>query len=290
MPEPESQEPVVETPVVEETKVEEIKPVETAVAEGTQQATETAESEPQVEPEPIPEPKKYKLKVRGEEIEADENEVVEYAQKGIDYQRRTQALSEIEKANQLKLQVFDQLASNPEVMKMVFAQSQGFDPSLVMDNPQPPPEALRDYSPEYYYDQLANYKVRTQQKQALENATQAYLRQTSVINNGALFEKARIESDLNETEFQEVTRFVQNNIMPNSLGLYSEKQLEAAVAAVVGKGRIESDRLKQANKIQAKIQQAKPSPKPTRAKAPEPPDDPKVQDAIAYKEYVKQFS
>ena len=66
--------------------------------------------------------KKFKIKVSGQEREVDEAELIKLAQQGDDYTRKTQALSEKEKAIQLKEQeqeslkkIIDEMKTNPDL-------------------------------------------------------------------------------------------------------------------------------------------------------------------------------
>lgn len=62
------------------------------------------EGEQEPEAEAQPEPRKLKLKWNGEEVEKDESEVVELAQKGFDYTQKTQSLADERKAIEAQAQ------------------------------------------------------------------------------------------------------------------------------------------------------------------------------------------
>jgi hypothetical protein len=83
-----------EEPEPDETQVE---PAEEPEVEEPA-AEDAAEEEPAVEPqEEPPAPETVKIKVQGEELELTQEQLIELAQKGEDYTRKTQALSEREK-------------------------------------------------------------------------------------------------------------------------------------------------------------------------------------------------
>ncbi len=75
-----------------EAKTEEAKPETEASEETAQTEEETSEPEDD-QPEIKPEPRRFKLKYQGEELELDEPEVIELAQKGKDYTQKTQKLA-----------------------------------------------------------------------------------------------------------------------------------------------------------------------------------------------------
>src|SRR6185369_6330962 len=71
-----------------EAKTEDAKP-ETETSEEKAEEAKPEEEQPEIQPEP----RRFKLKYKGEEMEKDEPEVIELAQKGYDYTQKSQALA-----------------------------------------------------------------------------------------------------------------------------------------------------------------------------------------------------
>ena len=247
-----------------------------------QETTETKTEETQVEA-----PKKWKIKHDGKEVELEESELIENAQKGFDYSRKTQSLAELEKANSQKLQLFDQLTQNPVLWKMAMAQNMGYDPALVTANPQQPDPSLESYNPVLYGRQMSEYEQQIRGKQAVDIALQNYINQATAVNNNALFEKGKIVHNLNDAENQQVVGFMQQQMRPNQMGMYSEQQLEYAVNAVLGKGRISEAKLKTTENIQQIIKKAVTGAPPASTKTKT--EEPAQTKAREHLEYVKSL-
>lgn len=95
---------------------------ETEVQQEPTEAQETtSEAETETEAEAQPESRKLKLKWNGEEVEKDESEVVELAQKGFDYTQKTQTLAEerkvIEERNQAIKAQEEQIKHQTEIQQ-----------------------------------------------------------------------------------------------------------------------------------------------------------------------------
>jgi hypothetical protein len=76
---------------------------ETEAPAEEEQTAAPAEEEPKIEPEP----RRFKLKYKGEELEKEEIEVIELAQKGFDYTQKSQALAK--EREELSLKVKEQV-------------------------------------------------------------------------------------------------------------------------------------------------------------------------------------
>lgn len=179
---------------------------------------------------------------------------IEFIQKGVDYGKRQQGLSEWEKANQQKLQMADQLMSDPNTIRFIIAKQLGYDPNMVLGNPQPPDPNLRDTNPDVFWQQHFYYDQAQKQKTAFDTAVNGMITVNAQTANNAMFEKTRIQNNLSETEYQAVRNFVSQNMLANPTGMYSETQIGAALKAVVD--RTASDKLTTANRVQQTLKKA----------------------------------
>ena len=257
---------VPETPEQPEVTAEE--PTVEEQPEGTAETEETTEAPP--------ESKKFKLKINGQEEEWDEAKVIEFAQKGVDYGKKSQAIAEWEKANQQKLQFADQLMSDPNTVKLIVAKQLGYDPNMVLGNIQPPNEAMKEMYPDLYYQQQALFNVAQSQRQAFDGAFSSLINLNAQSTNNAIFEKARITNDLNDLEYETVKNFVTQNFRANPAGMYSDQQIQAAVKATVD--RTASEKLKTANRVQQTLKKAASGTSP---KTPANNKQEKVSDEVA---------
>lgn len=284
----EPQEPVVPTEPSPQGTTEPIEPQE------PQEPTEPQEPvEPPVEPpEPPPEPvkKKYTMKVDGrdEEFEWTDEELLEQARKGVGFTKKTQALSEWEKANQQKLQLADQLMGNPNTVRYLMAQQLGYDPQMVLGNPQAPDPSWREQYPDQYWQQKAYYDTAVTQKQAFDNAFNSIVSLNAQSANSALFEKARIQNNLSDSEYQSVRSYVDQNMRANQAGMYSDAQIQGAIRAVVD--RSASEKLETANRVQQTLKKAATSSSPQK-QIPQRQEklSKKEKDEREYNEYVQKF-
>jgi hypothetical protein len=183
-------------------------------------------------------------------------ELRDNAQKGIHYTRKMQGVAKMEEGNQQKAQMADMFLANPQALKVLFASQNGIDPAVIMSEPQAPPVELKETHPEYYYYLYNKYQGDVQQKAIGERSFNAFINQTTIVNNGALFEKTRNDNDLTDAEFSQVQSFVQMNIRPNPMGLYSAEQMNAAVNAVVGKDRQAKKQIQAGTQLNKAIKEA----------------------------------
>lgn len=249
----EQQPEVAEQPESEVKETQEVVE-ETAEETPTEEQPEEGTAEVEAEAETPPEPKKYKLKINGQEEEWDEAKVIEFAQKGADYGRKMQSISEWEKGKQQQLQLAEQIMADPIAVKSMIARQLGYDPNMVMGNIQPPDPSWKEMYPEQYGRQVAIYELAQQQKQVFENAVQGIITANAQSANTAAFEKARITHELNDAEFAQVRQFVNENMRPNQAGMYSEAQIQAAVRATVD--RSATEKLNTANRVQQNLKKA----------------------------------
>ena len=246
-PEVVAEQPEVQTPEQPEVTAEETTAEEQP--EGTAEAEVVAED-----------PYLLKTVVDGQEEvwdlkdEERRKKAVEFLQKGVDYGKKSQAIAEWEKANQQKLQFADQLMSDPNTVKLIVAKQLGYDPNMVLGNIQPPNEAMKEMYPDLYYQQQALYNVAQSQRQAFDGAFSSLINLNAQSTNNAIFEKARITNDLNDSEYETVKNFVVQNFRANPAGMYSDQQIQAAVKATVD--RTASEKLKTANRVQQTLKKA----------------------------------
>jgi hypothetical protein len=175
-----------------------------------------------------------------------------------------------------------------DTAKLILAKRLGYDPSAVIGNPQPPDPSWREMYPEQYFQLLADYNTAVRQKQAFETAYSSIVTLNAQSANNAVFEKARITNDLNDSEYQAVKQFALENMRPNQAGMYSDAQIQAAVKATVD--RSASQKLETANKTQQILKRAaQGSPKKTVTTKQEPLSD-EVKEARRFKEVAQSLS
>lgn len=263
--------------------------VETPVAETPVETPEAPETPPETPEAPV-ETKKWKLKVSGQDIEVeDEAELIALAQKGFDYDKRVQSLSALEKANLQKLQLADQLMTNQSAVKYALAQQLGYDPRMVLEEIPAPDPQYRETNPEWFGRQQAIFELARDQKQKFEAAIQGMVSLNAQTSNMAVFEKARLDNNLSDEQFQNVQAFVSQRMRPNQMGFFSSEDVDYAVMALYGKERIASEKLKQATKIQNTIKQAT-TPRATPVKPPKGDLSPEEKDSSEFKKHVQERS
>ena len=247
-----------------------------------------------VEPiEPVQEPvepqlQRYVLRVDGKDVEVDESEIKELAQKGFSFNQRMQAIAEMERANQQKLQLADGLLNSPEATKFVLAKQLGYDPNMVLGNVQPPDPSWRETYPEQFGRAQAQYELAQNQRQAFESTVSNMLALNAQSANDAVFQKARLENNLDDTQYQQVRNFVTQRFRPNPNGMFSAEDVNLATMALFGRDRIASEKLKNSQNIQQTIKQAG----STRGQVSQRPENisPQSKEAREYKEFVERAS
>ena len=267
-------------------------PVETpAETPAEEQVPEGDTAEPEVTAE---DPYLLKTVVDGQEevwdLKDEERraKAIEFIQKGVDYGKKQQSLTAWEVANQQKLQMADQLLSDPNTIRLIVARQLGYDPNMVLGNPQPPDPNLRDTNPDVFWQQHFYYEQARSQKTAFETAVNGMITVNAQTANNALFERARIQNNLSEAEYQSVKNFVSENMRANPAGMYSDSQVGAAMKAVVD--RTASDKLTTANRVQQTLKKAAGTqPQKQIPQRPEKLTDQQKEDRRLL-EMVKQFS
>jgi hypothetical protein len=274
VPESETLQTVEQEPEVveEQPEVTDETPEETEETEVAEKPVETEEKPQEQTPTEV---RKMKLKVDGQEEEHDENEVIEFAQKGISYSKKQQDLKAWEEANKSKLQAFEQIIADPTMIKAVFARQMGIDPAVVLTNVQPPDPKYKEAYPEWYWQQQSAYDRAMMQRDAVDKGVQAFIKQSSDGTNVALLAKTKIQHDLNDAQAVEVANFVSTRLKPGMFGMYTEQDMDAAVMALYGKKKAEDDKLQTANNIREKIKRGvqKSQPRSTSQRQEELPAD-----------------
>lgn len=238
-----------ETEVEETQESQESATAETETEESTSQEESTEE---QAEEQPAFKP--FKIKVDGEESEiGSEEELRELAQKGAHYTKKMQNLSEVEKNSAQQRQFVDQLSANPKVFEMLVAQNLGTDPSLVFRTPTPPMETLKDYDPVGYGRAYAQYENEVRQKQLIENTVPLVIKGQVDATNNVVFQRGAITHDLTDGQKTEVQQFIQSNLRPNQMGMYSDEHVKMAVNVLYGSQRAEKDKLKSSENFNNKL-------------------------------------
>ena len=120
---------------------------------------EDSDEEPQTE-----EPKKARIKVNGEELELSEDELINFAQQGVDYTKKTQQLAEQRKALEAEAQAViqakqlrDAYAERLQVIEQMLS-AQGQEEDL---------ESLKEADPIGYAVKVAEMQQREKQLQAV---------------------------------------------------------------------------------------------------------------------------
>lgn len=274
-----------ETEVSEtESQETESETAEATEVESKEQAQEET-TEEQTEEEFVP----WKLKVEGEEIEVKtKDELTALAQKGLHYTKKMQTFAEAEKARASEQQFNQSLQNNPKVFEMLVAQNLGTDPSLIFRTPMPPNESLKDYDPVGYGRDVARYENEVRQKQLIEQTVPLVIRGQVDATNNVVFQRGTIANELTDAQSSEVRQFVQNNLRPNQMGMYSDEQVKMAVSYLYGSQKAEKEKLKTSEKFNEKLKQlSKQSPGKT---ASQRSSKEKESTEAAYLKYVEESS
>jgi hypothetical protein len=69
-----------------------------------------------------PEPQNYTIRVNGQDMEVSQEDLIRYAQQGVDYTKKTQALAEERKANEAAQNLFNFIGNDPNLADFVAKQ------------------------------------------------------------------------------------------------------------------------------------------------------------------------
>jgi hypothetical protein len=184
----------------------------------------------------------------------------ENAQKGFHYNKKMQSLSEWEKANQAQVQFNQGILNNPQMLEISVAQQNGLDPSSLYGELKPPDTGLYETNPQLYFQMDLDYRTKMWQRNQIKTMTEAYGKMQADINNNALFERARIEHELSDIEFNQVKTFLTMNFRPNNYNMFTKEQMDVASSAIVGKSRQATQQMNTISKIDKSIKQASSAP------------------------------
>ena len=289
----------------EETQTEEApeqteQPSTDETAETSESATEGEETEQAEETEVTETPAEdeqffVRTKVEDEEIVYDlrvpeqREKLREDAQKGIGFTKKSQALSDWQKANEPMLQFAQTVLSDETMQKAIVAKQLGIDPTTAFVKTQPPDEYWKDRNPQAYYQALYQHEKAVNDQARLDAGLKQYKDGLASNYNNALVEKAKVKHDLKETETKEVIAYIQENMRPNQIGMFSERQFDDAVTALYGREKMKQEKLKQSdnfNNTLKKISKNTNVAKPTKVVPPKKVSD-EVAEAKRFKDYVK---
>lgn len=215
----------------------------------------------------------------------------EDAQKGIGFTKKSQALSEWQKANEPMVQFAQNVLQDETMQKALLAKQLGIDPSVAFTQTQAPDEYWREANPEAYYQAKYLHQKATDDRARLEAGLKQYKEGLASNYNNTLIEKTKVKHDLKENETREIIGYIQENMRPNQLGMYSERQFDDAVNALYGREKMKQEKLKQSEKFNSTMKKISKSAPTKSAKAPEPKKvSPEEAEAKRYKEYVKEMS
>lgn len=284
----------------EETAEQTEQPSTEETAENSESATEGEESEQaENQTEQTQEDEQFfvRTKAGDEEIVYDiripeqREKLKEDAQKGIGFTKKSQALSDWQKANEPLLQ-FAQTAMQNEVMqKAIVATQLGINPEVAFVKSQPPHESWKEQDPQAYYEALYQHKKTVDDQQRLDAGLKQYKESLATNFNNALVEKAKVKHDLNDGNTREVINYIQENMRPNQLGMYSERQFDDAVTALYGREKMKQEKLKTSenfNNTLKKIAKNTTVAKTTKVVPPKVTGE--VAEAKQFKDFVKSVS
>lgn len=296
-----TQEPVEET--AQETSEEQTEHTEQPngeSAEGSEEAQgdETSETG-STEGESKPDDEQFiiKGKVGDEEITYDlrvpeqRQKLVDDAQKGIGFTKKSQALSEWEKANEPMLNFAQQVLQDETMQKAIVAKQLGIDPSTAFVKTAPPDEYWKEANPQAYWAAYYQHERTANDQARLEQGLKQYKQGLSQNYNTALVEKARVKHDLTDKQANDVAQYVISNMRPNSLEMYSERQFDDAVSALYGREKMKQQAIKQSDNFNKTMKTIAKSTAPAKTVKTVPPKVSKeVEAARSFKEYVKSVS
>lgn len=220
-----------------------------------QTAVTTQEME-NAEQETAPSPKMWKLKFGEEELEKTEEELLQLAQAGLGFTKKSQGLSEYEKSVNDKVRLAEQMLSDPMTFKWQVAKNANIPIESLFITPQQPPEWLKETDPVAYGEQMANFKMQLLQKQYVDATLQQTMQRYVVENNTALINKARIDSDLNETQTNQLMQTLNTFYRPNDYGMFTREQVDMATRALFGVNAVRDTKLQTSNNLVKSIKKS----------------------------------
>lgn len=250
--------------------------------EPTEAQESTSDADTDTEAEAQPEPRKLKLKWNGEEVEKDESEVVELAQKGYDYTQKTQTLAEERKAidernqaikaqeAQIKEQYEIQQALIKDVSKVTAIDEQLAEYDKVNWS------QLTDQDPSYAQKLFFQYTQLRDRKNAMVNELNqkaSYIRQQQQSKQQELLQKGRetLNRDLpgwNTDKFPDIKEAAKTlGYQDNELAEVTDPRIFKALYEVAQYRKLQSSKSLVENKVSGKPPVVKPGSKDTKAAA-----------------------
>lgn len=280
------------TEATEQTSTEET--AETTEESASEESEQTEETETASDDEQF----FIRNKVGDEEIVYDirvpeqRKKLQEDAQKGIGFTKKSQALSEWEKANEPMIQFAQTVLADETMQKALLAKQLNIDPTVAFVQSAPPDEYWKEANPEAYYAALYQHKKSTDDRARLEAGLKQYKEGLATNYNNTLVEKSKVKHDLKDSEVKEVVGYIQENMRANNLGMYSERQFDDAINALYGREKMAKEKLNQSEKFQKTMNKiSKSAPVGKTSKAPEPKKySGEEAEAKRFKDYVKEIS
>ncbi len=292
----ETVEPQVPTEVEEQ---QDVAPDSSEQAESPTEQSEQQEPEPkEQEPQQPQNDDQFiiKTKVYGEEESYDlrkpeDVERLKYdAQMGKTFTKKSQAVSEVEKANSEKIKFAEQVLSNPAMQKAIVAQQMNIDPMVALYNqpvPMPDPN-LADINPNEYYRQFYQAQQINADIQRLNVGLNAFRQQTAQSHNTAVINDVQLKYELQPQQVNQVNAFMTANFQPNQAGMFSKEQAELATKALFGEQISTRQQLTNTKNIQTKLKNIAKTTAPQKSSRSIPEKlTPTDKEAVDFKEFVK---
>lgn len=252
--EPNQVEPQV-VPAVQPVVEQVVEPVEPGQGETTTEPTEPQQPDPndQFLIKAVVDGQEQVFDIRDAE---QRKQLQDNVQKGVHYTKKMKSVSEWEKANLAQTQFAQMIMGDPDILRISVARQNGLDPSALYGELKPPDPSLAEVNQPLYSQLFFEYQTKVWQRDQINKMTEAYGKMQSDMNNNALFERARIEHELTDLEFNQVKNFLQMNFKPNAFGMFSKEQMDVASDAVVGKNRQAQQQMNTIKKIDQSIKSA----------------------------------
>lgn len=247
-----------------------------------QEQESTSEGESETEAEAQPEPRKLKLKWNGEEVEKDESEVVELAQKGFDYTQKTQSLADERKAIEARdqavkaqEQAFQEQAKIQQALIKEVGQVQSIDEQIAQFNTidwnqltdTDPVQAQKLF---FQYTQLTNKRnglIQEVQAKHQNLTRQQQLRQQEILAKG----QEELQRDIpgwNQEKVSEIREAAKKyGASEDQLSKVAEPWIIKALHDAAQFKKLQSSKSQMENKVAGKPPVVKPGSKDTKAAA-----------------------
>jgi hypothetical protein len=240
------------------------------------------QAESETEAEAQPETRKLKLKWNGEEVEKDESEVVELAQKGFDYTQKTQTLAEerkvIDERNQAIKAQEEQIKHQTEIQQALIkdiAKVTSIDEQLA-EYDKVNWSQLTDQDPAYAQKAFMQYTALRDRKNSMVqelNQKASYLKQQQQSRYEEMLNKGReaLNKDLpgwNTDKFPDIKEAAKSlGYQDNELAGVTDPRVFKALYEVAQYRKLQSSKSQMENKVAGKPPVVKPGSRDTKATA-----------------------